>query len=166
MTLIVARCPFFDEPTEVRSASGVVVVKRYQIVVWVSLSRAGQLSKRFPAILDTGHSHNFSMKDEHLLTWAGWQASNLPTIGRARINKQSVLLKDAKIAIYRNLPGSRDELQAAPPYLLDLPEGVAIHGNQDPFAPRLPLLGLRALVKNRLKLVVDGARREVSIDGE
>jgi len=165
MTLIVARCPFFEEPTEVHSAGGPVVVKRYQIVVWVSLSHAGQLSRRFPAVLDTGHSHNFSMKEEHLVIWAGWQARTLPTIGRARINKQPVILKEAKIAVYCNLLGSRDEIQAAPPHLLDVPEGIAIHADQDPFAPRLPLLGLRALVKNRLKLTIDGARLEASVEG-
>jgi hypothetical protein len=34
----------------------------------------------------------------------------------------------------------------------------------DPFAPRLPLLGVRALVKNQLRITIDGGRKEVSLE--
>lgn len=44
-----------------------------------------------------------------------------------------------------------------------MPEGIALHVPGDPGAPRLPLLGLRALVDNRLRAIIDGSRRHVSI---
>jgi hypothetical protein len=31
-------------------------------------------------------------------------------------------------------------------------------------SPRLPLLGMRALVRNNLKLTIDGKRKEVTLD--
>jgi hypothetical protein len=52
-----------------------VAIKRYQIVVWVSLAYQGQRllppsAARFPTILDTGTTHDFIIKEEHLRDWA------------------------------------------------------------------------------------------------
>jgi len=163
MNLIIDRCPFYDEPTEVNTSSGPVLVRAYQIVVSVSISVHGVISRSFPVILDTGHSHNFSIKEEHLRIWAGLNSHEIQTIGHARLNKQLVELKDATVAIHLNAPGKRDELRGQEPYLLTLSEGIAIHRGSDPFAPRLPLLGLRALVKNGLLLSIDGRNLHASL---
>jgi hypothetical protein len=166
MKSILDRCPFFEEPTELDGPSGPVLVRSYQIVVWVGLSVRGTLSLPFPAILDTGHSHNFSIKEEQLELWTGLHPAEIRTIGHARVNKQLVELKDAAIAICLNSTGKRDVLREEPPHLLSLPEGIAVHGDKDPFAPRLPLLGVRALAKNCLRIVIDGRRKEVSLESE
>ena len=133
-------------------------------MAWVSLSVRGVLSRPFPAVVDTGHSHNFSIQETHLESWAGLHAQEVKTIGHARVNKQFVELKDAAVAIHPNVPGRRDELRDEPPCLLTLPQGIALHRAGDPFAPRLPLLGVRALVKNCLRITIDGNRREVSLE--
>ena len=86
------------------------------------------------------------------------------TIGYARVNKQLVELKDTAVAVYANTPGKRDELREQPPYPLTLPQGIAVHRASDPFAPRLPLLGVRALVTNQLRITIDGSRKEVSLE--
>jgi len=163
MNLILDRCPFYDKPTEVNIPSGPVLVRAYQIVVSVSVSVSNIKSRPFPVILDTGHSHNFSIKEEHLKIWAGLNSHEIHTVGQARLNKQVVELKEAAVAIHRNSPGNRDEFLGYEPYPLTLSEGIAIHRESDPFAPRLPLLGLRALVKNGLLLSIDGEHLHVSL---
>jgi hypothetical protein len=163
MSLILDRCPFYEEATEVDTPSGPILIRAYQIVAWVGISVRGALSRPFPAVLDTGHSHNFSIKEEHLELWTGLRAGEIQTIGHARVNKQLVELKGAAVAIYQNTPGKRDSLRDNLPSLMTLPEGIAVHHTSDPFAPRLPLLGVRALVKNKLRIVIDGDRKEVSL---
>ena len=158
--------PLFEEVTEVDTPSGPILIRSYQIVVWVCLSVGDALSHSFPAVLDTGHSHNFSIKEEHLELWTGLHAHDIRTIGHARVNKQIVELKDAAVAVLPNSAGKRDAPHEKQPYLLTLPEGIAVHRASDPFAPRLPLLGVRALVKNGLRVNLDGGRKEVSFEHE
>ena len=75
MSLILDRCPFYEEATEVDTPTGLVLIRSYQIVAWISLSVRGVLSRPFPAVLDTGHSHNFSIKVEHLELWTEFHAT-------------------------------------------------------------------------------------------
>jgi hypothetical protein len=42
-----------------------VDVRGHQIIVWLSLRQLV-----FPAILDIGHSHNFTISSRHLAEWA------------------------------------------------------------------------------------------------
>ncbi len=164
MSLILDRCPFYEEATQVETPSGPILVRSYQVVAWIGLSVRGAISRPFPVVLDTGHSHNFSIKEEHLELWAGFRAHEIPTIGHARVHKQLVELKGAAVVIYLNMPGERDTLREEPPHLLALPGGIAVHRASDPFGPRLPLLGVRALVTNHLRITIDGDRKEVSLD--
>ncbi|MGD0896847.1 MAG: hypothetical protein ABR915_03360 [Thermoguttaceae bacterium] len=166
MSLILDGCPFYEEATEADTPSGPILIRSYQMVAWVGLAIRGTLSRPFPAVIDTGHSHNFSIKEEYLELWAGLHAHDIQTIGHARVNKRLVELKDAGLAVYPNTPGERDALRDRSPYLLTLPEGIAVHRASDPFAPRLPLLGVRALVNNHLRIVIDGNRKEMSLNRE
>jgi hypothetical protein len=43
-------------------------------------------------------------------------------------------------------------------------EGIAVYPPEVTNPTRLPALGLRGLVRNRLKLVIDGKRREVTLN--
>jgi hypothetical protein len=45
-------------------------------------------------------------------------------------------------------------------------QGIVVHKSGDPLAPRLPILGVRALVKNKLRLVVDGPAMTVSLESD
>jgi hypothetical protein len=40
--------------------------------------------------------------------------------------------------------------------ILHCPEGVSVFPDGHPVAPRLPLLGLRAVARNKIKIVIDG----------
>ena len=46
-------------------------------------------------------------------------------------------------------------------HLLEMPQGISV---MDEDAPRLPLIGLRTLVSNKLKLRIDGDRRQVALN--
>jgi hypothetical protein len=72
-------------------------------------------------------------------------------------------LRFANVWIHRNQPGKRD-LRAGDPFLLALDEGIAIYPNDGSNYPRLPLLGLRAIIKNNLRLVIDGKGKFVSLN--
>jgi hypothetical protein len=62
MTWIVNRCPFYEKETQVVVPHGTIVVRPYQMVPWVSLRVRETVSRPFPAVVDTGHSHNFSIR--------------------------------------------------------------------------------------------------------
>jgi hypothetical protein len=61
MMSIVRRSPFFDVPTNVEVRGQSVLVRPFQLVVWVSLQARGRSSPPLPAILDTGFSLNFAI---------------------------------------------------------------------------------------------------------
>ena len=48
-----------------------LTAKPYQVIVTVSLTVRETISPAFPAFLDSGHNHNFSISEEHLRVWAG-----------------------------------------------------------------------------------------------
>ncbi|MEX0711800.1 MAG: hypothetical protein WD278_05590 [Pirellulales bacterium] len=162
MTRIVHRCPFFSEETIVRSPTGDVQVVAYQIIVWVSLQIRGVFSQPFPAILDTGHSHNLSIGEKHLLDWTGNRPGDLRTIGEINLNNRLTALKRAEVALCANVPGER-RLLAREPYLLATLGGITVLASADPLTPRLPLLGMRAIVRSKLRTTIDGRRGWVTI---
>jgi hypothetical protein len=55
---IIDRLPFADRPQIVTVRGEPVDVYRNQIIVWISIE---DVLKPLPAILDTGHGHNFSI---------------------------------------------------------------------------------------------------------
>lgn len=163
MAAIIRQCPFFKEATQVDVAGEKVDIRPYQIILWMSITAGSRSSTPFPAILDIGHSLNFSIKEEQLHRWAGVLPAALKEIGRTTLNNRPVYLRRADVAMHRNVKGRRDELLSAPPFLLRLPEGIVVHSANDPLSPRLPLLGLRALVHNRLHTTIDGRSLRVSV---
>lgn len=86
MSLLIDRCPFYETETSVETPSGRMPVRAYQIIVWVSLSLRGELSRPFPAVLDTGHSHNFSIKQDQLKQWTGWEPAAMGRTGTIQVN--------------------------------------------------------------------------------
>lgn len=168
MPVILRALPFFAVPSAVTAGTDVVAVRPYQIVIWVSVA-AQKLpglppnARRFPAVLDIGHSHNFSIRDHHLRAWAGVATESLSVLRQARVNRVTVPLYGADVWIHPNDPDDRDRATAARPYRLDLSGGIAVYPPDTLGEPRLPLLGLRALVLNDLHLTIDGRRRRVAL---
>jgi hypothetical protein len=75
-------------------------------------------------------------------------------IGELEIGHQRVVQYAAAVRVHRNVPGraalGRDS------YSLEMPQGISVFDEGD--APRLPLIGLRKIVANKLRLVIDGDR--------
>lgn len=78
------------------------------------------------------------------------------------IRKQEVPLAAAYVWVYRNEPGTVTPSDRAP-IRLWTPDGIAIFPENVPNPARLPILGLRALVRSDLTLIMDGKRREVTL---
>jgi hypothetical protein len=115
-----------------------------------------------PALIDTGNNHNFSIQGHHLLRWAGIHPSALPFLGDMRESGRTPSLHFANVWIHRN-QGGRRELRAEEPVKLTLDEGIAVYPADGSNYPRLPLLGLRAIIENKLNLVIDGKRQHGSL---
>jgi hypothetical protein len=168
MATILRRFPFFETHTTAAVPGGRVTVRPFQIVVWVSLHPMGRselppVAPRFPVILDLGHSHNFSITEEHLLRWAGFAPSSLRTLGSIRITGRRVPLLAANVWIHRNQAGQRDAFANRPPFCVPLDSGIAVYPQGTPAVPRLPLLGLRGLRRADLQLHVDCCKCRVDL---
>jgi hypothetical protein len=159
---IIDRMPLGEGISEAWTPDGIAVVKPFQIVVMVSLSIGEVLepgSRRFPAILDTGLNHNFAIRHEHLDRWTSLR---LPTRKSVTIQKQETPLAAAYVWMHRNVAGTNSPSDFQP-LRLRLPEGIAVFPVNTPNPARLPILGLRALVRNNLTLIMNGKRREVKL---
>lgn len=151
---ILDRLPYFDETTYLTVGASPIEVRRYQIVVWVSLN-----ALRFPAVLDTGHTHNFTICERQLKRFAS--LDSLPIIGHVDVNRQLLPQLESNVWLHGNRRGTREPNGTK--VLLIMDEGITLYPDGAPATPRLPLLGLRALTRNDLKLTVYGRTREVSV---
>jgi hypothetical protein len=159
---LIDRQPLQGSSSQVWTPDGIALVKPFQIIVMVSLSLDDVLSpgaRRFPAILDTGLNHNFAIRREHLDRWTALQ---LPSRKPVTIRKQEIPLAAAHVWVYRNEPRTSTPSDL-PPIRLRTPEGIAVFPDDTPNPARLPILGLRALVRSDLTLIMDGKRREVTL---
>jgi hypothetical protein len=167
MTAVLRDLPFLEVADEVMVGRERVPLKAYQIIVWVSLSPSEVLelpprAHRFPAILDTGHGHNCSIQDRQLTDWASLDLRVLPARGRLREGGRYVPVHAANLWLHANVAGTRDDLSDSPPCLVRLDRGIAVYPGQGGY-PRLPLVGLRTLVRNGLYLSLDPERCVVNL---
>src|SRR4051794_14802672 len=98
-----------------------VRLRAYEIIVWVSLqpertTTCNPRAPRFPAILDTAHTHNFAIREDHLVRWSGMRREDLRPIGNLRHLGKHVPLHASDVWLYRNVPRQRDQLLDEPPY--------------------------------------------------
>jgi hypothetical protein len=167
MPAILQQLPFKEQEDEIAVEHERVPVRAYQIIAWASVTtrEVAELpphAPRIPVILDTGHGHHFSIRERHLVDWARVPPGLLPQRGSIRIEGQEYPLHLAAVWLHPNQPGHRDRFADRPPYRLELREGIAVHPGAGDF-PRLPLLGLRALVRNKLHFTMDPERCLVNL---
>jgi hypothetical protein len=162
---VLDRLPIFEQSWSVPTPDGEEEVKPYQIIIAVSIT-TGNIKElpedalRIPAILDTGNNHNFAMR-ERQLEWSVSPA--LPRMGHVRVNGLIVPLLSAKIWIHPNRKGTVEPSGGAPLNLVAM-EGIIVYPHHIPNPARLPILGLRAIIRNGLKLTIDGAPRELTME--
>ncbi len=150
---IIDRLPFADRPHLVTVRGEAVDVYRNQIILWISID---DVMKPLPAILDAGHGHNLSIGVGQLKKWSG---ACLKRTGVLEIGHRQVVQYTARVLVHRNVPGQAT--LRGDTYPLEMPQGISLFEDGD--APRLPLIGLRAIVANKLLLLIDGDRRQVTL---
>jgi hypothetical protein len=151
---ILDRLPIYSEPALIDVRGEVYQVWTNQVIVWVSL---GERLTPFPAILDTGHSHNLSIARRHMQKWGRPDARQ---IGHAKIGGHVVPRYASDLFLHQNAPGTR-QLSGARRMKMD--GGFAVVPDEMPIAPRLPLLGMQTIIANKLKLLIDGELRQVTL---
>jgi hypothetical protein len=162
---ILDRLPFSATPSEAWTPDRLVTVRPYQIIITVSLAVREQTEPapglpRFPAILDTGNNHNFAIREEQLRSWT--RISSLESRHHITVQGRPIPLMNARLWLFPNEPGSA-AMSGRAPFRLAMPEGIAVFPEDLPNSARLPILGLRAVVNNNLKLIIDGKRRAVTL---
>lgn len=169
MAVLLHDVPFFDSHTTATLVDGTsIVVARRQIIVWVSISPLGcdecpPEARRFPAVLDTGFNHGLLLQQTHFQLWTGYglTRSGFRAVGRLDVYGSQATLYEADLWLHPNLRGRRDELARRPASRLSLELGVAVSPVAD--KPRLPLLGMLAIRRNGLKLLIDGVRQRITM---
>lgn len=165
---ILDRLPISMEGTSLRFGDRHVKARRNQIVVWVSV-HLGQVVDpeanipRFPALLDTGNNFGFSIQDRHLREWAGIARASLERIGGIEIDGDVVGRREAAVWLHPNVPGRQAAAVDGRPYRMRMSQGIVVYPpDADPPGPRLPLLGLPALLDSDLDLWLDPERRQAT----
>jgi hypothetical protein len=160
---ILRRLPISEQATTLSVPGGPVLSgKPFQVIFWVSVTAPGLPAcppgaRRFPVVLDTGFNDNFLIQQQHFAAWAGLSVQELDALGFLSVYGQRAPLLDADVWVYRNVPGRRDQWTSEPPFRLELDCGVAV-APASLGAPRLPLLGVRALRRNALLFFLDGSQ--------
>ncbi len=138
--------------------------------MWVSVHLSGivvpeEKIPKLPALLDTGNNFGFSVQDRHLREWAGIDPDRLEVRGDIAIEGKVVTRREATVRVHPNVLGRLDAAEGLPPFRLDMGKGIAVYtGDAVPPGPRLPLLGLPALVENDLDFWLDPEWRHVTLE--
>jgi hypothetical protein len=148
------------EPVYLPSGHGFRSIAEYHISVAVYLNIGGHLTGAIPAYLDPGHNQNFSISEEQL-RWIGVDSNSLPHIGSMRFRDHRVPLKAADLVLCGNMKRTR-ELNPGRSFRFPFSKdrGILVHSQS--IAP-LPILGLRGILRNKLKLTFDGERMAVTL---
>jgi hypothetical protein len=148
--------PIPETAGRVMTPDGTVEVLPYQILVMVSIAAKTVIAlpahaPRFPAVLDTGNNHNFAIRHEQLDRWTGL---SLPKRGFVNVGDRTIPLYAGNVWFHSAL---------VEPFRLRMKEGIVIYPPDVANPARLPILGLRALIRNDLTVFIDGKTREVTI---
>jgi hypothetical protein len=166
---ILDRLPISEKRTSLQFGDRFITIRLNQILVWVSVHLATTREPesnipRFPALLDTGTNFAFSLPDRQLREWAGIDPSLLVSLGDAEINGQVVTCRRATVWVSPSSPGRQELAGDRPPFRLEMSKGIAVYPpDAMPTAPRLPLLGLPALLDNDLDWWLDPERRCITV---
>jgi hypothetical protein len=163
------KLPYFDysdASTELQLPGTSEIVRPYQIVFWVSVSKPGRidstkLSRPFPVVFDTGFTQELLIDESDLQMFTGLRKQSFLQTGKTRVAGRDVPIFDADLWVYRNRPGERDHYDRTSPFRIELDFGIGICDPGHPRAPRLPLLGLAAFTG--LRIAIDGTRNSLSI---
>ena len=138
------------------------------MVVWLSISDTHLLNwdprtPAFPAILDPGNNFTLSIFHSQLVQWAGIYPEALRLLGTIRESGNIYPRREADLWLHPNVPGRREIRSGGDPFRLSVAKGIVVYPDTASPAPHLPLLGLQALTENKLRTLIDGDRKQVTI---
>jgi hypothetical protein len=152
----------FCHRKEIEVPSGRIDLRPPKIIVGVSLTLVGEgtsLNQRaiaLPAILDTGFNRTFEIDEWHLARWAGLRKEYLnPAAKNNSDDGRKYDLCEARIWLHRTPYEGPQAPRARPPLLLKESRQVRVMASIGKPNPRLPLLGLTALIENQLQVAID-----------
>jgi hypothetical protein len=134
---------------------GRVDLRPPKIIVGLSLSLQGEhrsLPPRavtLPVVLDTGFNRTLEIDEWHLIHWAGLRKEHLVTIAKDKVrDARKYDLCEANLWLHRTPYKGPDVPQATSPVLLARSKRIRVLAPVGKPNPRLPLLGLDALIEN------------------
>ena len=110
MITVLRRLPFFETSTTALLGNERLTIKPYQIIVWVSITKAGlpefpPNARRLPAVLDTGFNDTFLIQEQHFTAWAGLSPQDFEVLEFLSVYGRNVPLLDADVWLHRNQRG-------------------------------------------------------------
>jgi hypothetical protein len=152
----------FSHRNEIDVPLGRIDLRPPKIIVGVSLNPISE-GKSFPeglltlpAILDTGFNRTLEIDEWHLVRWAGLHKEHLATTEKAKSQEgRNYDLCQANIWLHRTPYEGPQTPRTRPPLLLKHSRQVRVMAPIGKPNPRLPLLGLTALIRNQLQVAID-----------
>jgi hypothetical protein len=172
---VVSQLPYLAHKTKVETSFGVSVwLQPRQIVVFVAVTPPRALApavdaRVFPAVLDTGFAGDLAIQENQLEQWGGLQPSGLPCVGSGALYHDALLarLLLASIWLFPNTRGTlthaRESPQVIEAHVLVVPDALQ-PPEERKRRPRLPILGLHALERAGLRVIIDTRQRTVDIE--
>jgi hypothetical protein len=123
-----------------------------------------QTAITLPTILDTGFNRTLEIDEWHLVHWAGIHKEHLGTVAKDKVRDgRKYDLCEAKIWLHRTPYEGPTAPRAESPILLEASTQIRVMATIGKPNPRLPLLGLNALIENQLQLRLNGANSRFRI---
>lgn len=164
--------PFGEPRSQVVVRGRSIPILPFQAVIWVGVVSVGQIppdprAPRIPAVPDLGFNGTFAIREEQLREWAGLTPRLFPKLRTTRLRGVPTDSRLANLWLHPNVPYTRD-LSGGPPLRLELSQGILVMSRPDTASetdhrPRLPLLGVQALHRARLRLIVNCGPCQLSI---
>jgi hypothetical protein len=167
--ITILRGPFFRHK-EIEVPSGRVDLRPPKIIVGISLTLVGEYAfphgvVTLPAILDTGFNRTLEIDEWHLVKWAGLRMEHLDPIEKDKSHEgRKYDLCKANLWLHRTPYAGPRRPPDRSPLLLENSRQVRVMAPIGKPNPRLPLLGLAALIANNLQVFIDGENSRFRIE--
>lgn len=167
---ILRELPLRRVPEQIGLGDRVYRVRAFQPVAFVSVVVAGvekhdERLPKFPALIDTGFNGEFAIREEQLREWAGIDPRLLTLMRSGEASRGKCHYLRANLWPYKNVRRSRALAQSRP-ILIEIDGGIQVFPVTNlptDVRPDMPLVGVKALCTNRLRLVVDGQAASCSL---
>ncbi len=155
---------------EIEVPSDRIDLRPPKIIVGISLTLVGEeyaFSQgviALPTLLDTGFNRILEIDEWHLVHWAGLHKEHLESIEKYKSHEgRKYDLCGANIWLHRTPYAGPRTPPARSPILLGRSRQVRVMAPIGKPNPRLPLLGLMALVENNLQVSIDGENSRLRV---